>query len=286
MPQYRFRLLNVFAETTFGGNPLCVFEDGRDLEAATMQALAAQFNLSETTFLLPSDQADARVRVFTTSHEMRFAGHPALGSAHVVRALHGSADQLTLEFIAGVVPMTAQGALWHLTAPSPPLPPIRPAGLSRAVLAQLVGLAEADLLDEPLWIDTGSDQLLIPLRSVDAVQRAAPVASMLDQWPVSHLLRKTCYVFAFDETQPDAVVARYFFAQASGGFSEDPGTGSACANLGGWLIATGRTLPARLKVHQGAAVGRPCHLLLEVSAERQIRVGGRVLEIGHGSIAL
>ena len=77
----------MFAESPLAGNPLCVFEDARGLDDATMQALALQFNLSETTFVLPSTAATARVRIFTPTFEMPFAGHPTLGTAHVVRAL-------------------------------------------------------------------------------------------------------------------------------------------------------------------------------------------------------
>ena len=87
MTEYTFRIVNVFAEAPLAGNPLAVFEDARGLDAATMQALALQFNLSETTFVLPSDIATAKVRIFTPSFEMPFAGHPTLGSAHVVRTL-------------------------------------------------------------------------------------------------------------------------------------------------------------------------------------------------------
>ena len=286
MIEYRFRLLNVFAESTFGGNPLCVFEDARGLASETMQALAAQFNLSETTFLLPSTQADARVRVFTPAHEMRFAGHPTLGSAQVVRALHNTGDRLTLEFAAGLVPVTAQGDIWQLTAPLSVGPQSRPVDASRVRLAHLIGLDEADLLADPLWVDTGSDQLLIACRSVDAVQRAQPDPTFRDDWPLSSLQRRTCYVFAFDPTRAGTVVARYFMRHANGSVSEDPGTGSACANLGGWLIASGYTLPARYQVLQGEAVHRPCHLLLDVSADGEIRVGGRVIQIGCGSIQL
>ncbi len=117
MTTYAFRLLNVFAESTFGGNPLCVFEDARGMDDATMQALALQFNLSETTFVLPSDRADAQVRIFTPGYEMRFAGHPTLGTAHAVRDLVSSGDRLTLEFKAGVVPVEAKGDVWTFTAP-------------------------------------------------------------------------------------------------------------------------------------------------------------------------
>src|SRR5258706_9740871 len=102
MPDYRYRLVNVFTVNgaKLSGNPLCVFEDARGLDAAAMQALALQFNLSETTFLLPSDAASAAVRIFTPTFEMPFAGHPTLGTAHVVRALRGG-DAVTLATPAG-----------------------------------------------------------------------------------------------------------------------------------------------------------------------------------------
>src|SRR6185437_16570196 len=93
---YAFRLVNVFAEdTALSGNPLAVFEDARGLDDATMQALALQFNLSETTFVLPSDVATRRVRIFTPAFEMPFAGHPTLGTAHVVRAIANAGDRVT-----------------------------------------------------------------------------------------------------------------------------------------------------------------------------------------------
>ena len=90
MTTHAFRLVNVFAEAPLAGNPLCVFEDGSALDGAQMQALARQFNLSETTFILPSTKATARVRIFTPASEMPFAGHPTLGTAHVVSELRGT----------------------------------------------------------------------------------------------------------------------------------------------------------------------------------------------------
>ena len=119
MRQYDFRLVNVFAESPLAGNPLCVFEDARELDDTTMQALALQFNLSETTFLLPSASATARVRIFTPTFEMPFAGHPTLGTAHVVRDLLSAGDALTLEMKAGVIPVTAAGDVWTLQANAP-----------------------------------------------------------------------------------------------------------------------------------------------------------------------
>ncbi|RQS60058.1 PhzF family phenazine biosynthesis protein [Burkholderia sp. Bp8963] len=284
MTTYAFRLLNVFAESTFGGNPLCVFEDARGLDEATMQALAVQFNLSETTFVLPSDRAHARVRIFTPGYEMAFAGHPTLGTAHVVRDLLDAGNDLALEFKAGVVNVNACDDVWTFTAPHVGMPKTAACELSDARTAALLGLTKDDLLAPPMWVDTGADQLLVALKDTAAVRRARPDSACLDIWPQSSLGRKTAYVFAFDSERPGKVVSRYFFAKQGGGISEDPGTGSACANLGGWLLATNQSLPAVLQVEQGEAVGRPCLLRLSVSVNGEIGVGGRVIELGRGVI--
>src|SRR5205085_5282525 len=116
MNSYAYRIVNVFAEAPLSGNPLCVFEDGRGLDEATMQALARQLNLSETTFIVPSEAATAAMRIFTPTFEMPFAGHPTLGTAHVVRALAGAGDAVTLQMRAGVIPVTAVGDEWTLAA--------------------------------------------------------------------------------------------------------------------------------------------------------------------------
>jgi PhzF family phenazine biosynthesis protein len=286
MNRYPFRILNVFTEERLGGNPLCVFEDGRGLDDATMQALALQFNLSETTFILPSQQATARVRIFTTGYEMRFAGHPTLGSAHVVRESSGCGDALTLEVTAGIVPVNAVASRWTLTAPSNGPVKMKAPDMAPAELAALMGLSEQHLLEAPCWIDTGTDQLLIPLKTVDAVRRATPDGSSIDRWPLSSLKRRTAYVFAFDAERPGTVVCRYFFTKSGGGVVEDPGTGSACANLGGWLLATGKKIPARYLLEQGDQVLRPCRLELNVLADGTITVGGHVVELGRGVIEL
>lgn len=278
MRQLAFRLVNVFAETPLGGNPLCVFEDGTPLDTATMQALALQFNLSETTFVLPSERASARVRIFTPGFEMPFAGHPTLGTAHVLRDLARAGDRVTLEMTAGVIPVEAHGDTWTLQANAPTH---RAPEASKGDLAGMLGLDVSAIAGTPLWVDTGSEQLVIPLAGAEAVRRAAPRAELLLRH-ASNAARAMAYVFARDG---DEVLARFFFPK-HGAIIEDPGTGSACANLGGWLLATGADLPQRLTIRQGEAVGRPCRLGLEVRADRSIRVSGRVVEIGRGTIAL
>jgi PhzF family phenazine biosynthesis protein len=279
MDQFDYRIVNVFAESPLAGNPLCVFEDARELDGTTMQALALQFNLSETTFVLPSATATARVRIFTPAFEMPFAGHPTLGTAHVVRDLLATGDALTLEMKAGVIPVSARGDVWTLQANAPTH---RAVAAARAETAAMLGLASDELADAPpLWVDTGSEQLIIPLASFAAVRRASPRADAI----LAHCSdgqRAMAYVFA---REGDRILARFFFPK-HGSVIEDPGTGSACANLGGWLLATGAKLPQKLSIAQGEAVGRPCRLDLEVTADRRILVSGRVIELARGTLSL
>ena len=276
---YAFRIVNVFAQSPLAGNPLCVFENGEGLSSETMQALALQFNLSETTFVLPpTGSATARVRIFTPTFEMPFAGHPTLGTAHVVREIKEAGDRVELEMRAGIIPVEARGDVWTLSANAPKH---RAPAASPADLAGMLGLVEEDMLEGPLWVDTGSEQLVLPLATFDAVHRAKPRADAMEVHG-SNGQRSMAYVFA---REGDRALARFFFPK-HGAIIEDPGTGSACANLGGWLLATGAGLPQKLTVDQGEAVGRPCRLGLEVTADRRIRVSGRVVQIGQGSIHL
>ena len=282
--EFAFRIVNVFAEERLAGNPLAVFEDARGLSDADMQALALQFNLSETTFILPSQVADARVRIFTPTFEMPFAGHPTLGSAHVVRALSHAGDALALEMLAGTIPVIAQADVWTLEAKPPAT---RKVDASREQLAAMLGLAESDLGAPPLWVDTGSEQLVIPLASANAVRRCAPDPVFLARDGSVQLgagvTRAMAYVWAVDE--PRSVLARFFFPK-HGAIVEDPGTGSACANLGGWLVATGAALPLQWSVAQGEAVGRRCKLGLAVDSGGRIFVSGHVIELGRGIVSL
>src|SRR5262249_49241831 len=164
MPKLSYRIVNVFAEAPLQGNPLCVIEDGGGLDDATMQALALQFNLSETTFILPtgSTEATARVRIFTPTFEMPFAGHPTLGTAHVVRDLLRAGDGVNRDRRAGLIPVTARG---DVGTPQANAPEGRPAGIARPELAEMLGLVETDVPEGALWVDTGSEQLIVPLAS-------------------------------------------------------------------------------------------------------------------------
>jgi trans-2,3-dihydro-3-hydroxyanthranilate isomerase len=287
MATHPFRIVNVFTQgrASFSGNPLCVFEDGVSFSDEQMQALARQFNLSETTFVLPSNRANARVRIFTPSYEMAFAGHPTLGSAHVCRAMKLGGDALVLEMQAGLIPVNAQGDRWTLTAPTATS---RELNIPRASLAGALGLQESDIGERPMWVKAGKEQLVVPLNTTDAVRRAAPVPSAMADIR-SEDGQSMAYVFCLGEQDSGGAnthaLARFFFP-SGGTVLEDPATGSATANFGAWCLAMKRALPVKIEISQGASVDRPSTLFLDVSRERQVFVGGDVLEIGRGSVTL
>jgi PhzF family phenazine biosynthesis protein len=195
-----------------------VFESGTSLDTATMQALARQFNLSETTFVLPSSRATAQVRIFTPSYEMPFAGHPTLGTAHVCRALGLGGNDLKLEMQAGIIPVRADGDRWTLQANAPTW---RKCEASRGTLAKMLGVAEGDIGTDPLWIKAGKEQLVVPLTSERAVRSARPdpatFAGVLSE--DGHAM---AYVFA-ELAQPGRLLSRFFFP-VGGRDLEDPAT--------------------------------------------------------------
>lgn len=282
MASYKFRILNVFAqEGRLTGNPLAVIESGNGLSDADMQALARQFNLSETTFVLPSARATARVRIFTPSYEMAFAGHPTLGTAHVVRELQKCGDELKLEMKAGVIPVSAKGDRWTLEANTPRG---RAVPHSRPELAEMLGLAEEDVGEWPLWISAGREQLMVPLKTREAVRRTRPKPDVFTRLK-SEDGASMAYVF-FDDGK--SVEARFFFPSGVA-ILEDPATGSACANLGGWFSVIKPREPVQRTVFQGEAVQRPSTLYLNVewdASDPRIFVGGDVIELGRGTVKL
>ena len=275
--ELKYRILNVFTSGggRLSGNPLCVFEDGSQLDPAAMQALARQMNLSESTFILPSKRAAALVRIFTPAYEMPFAGHPTLGTAHVCRALGLGGNQLGLEMRAGIIPVTSQGDHWTLrAAPSTS----RLVESSAAEIARLLGLESGDIGFQPLWLKAGREQLIIPLTSEAAVRRARPKPEMFEKL---RSVDGAGQALVFASTGAKKIMSRFFFPDGPS-ILEDPATGSACANLGGWFLAMGRRPPLAFEVSQGELIGRPSVLQLEVNTDNEVFVGGEVIELGSG----
>ena len=280
-----FHLLNVFsiAGRPFSGNPLCVFPDAAMLTDEEMLAWARQFNLSESTFVTSlgaGATGEADVRIFTPGHEMPFAGHPTLGTAEVVAALGGGLDTVHLRMPAGRIPVTRVDGGWRLTARAATL---RVVAASGADLAAALGLDAAALVrSDACWVDAGVEQLVVRLDDVDTVRACDPDVHRMAEHMTSPGRPPHVYTWAW--SGPTSIEARLFYAQGQA-VLEDPATGSACANLGGWLVAQG-VRDVSIEVSQGAAVGRPSRLLLDIDDRGGIHVGGRVEAVGRGTCSL
>ncbi|WP_027469502.1 PhzF family phenazine biosynthesis protein [Deefgea rivuli] len=281
MKKVHYQLVNVFAtEALFSGNPLAVFSDASAISPTEMAALGQQMNLSEITFVTKSDEADAHVRIFTPSYEMPFAGHPTLGTAFVIA--NGRA-QLTLKMQAGLIPVRCAGEQITLTAN----PPSYRAGPEVAELAAALGISASQIIGTPRFVNCGTEQLIVPLADAAAVASCNIDITQFTRVAQNQAGLSGALVWA-RQTQMDGsetIVARYFWDQY-GQAAEDFGTGSACANLGGWLLAENTPTPFALTMEQGHGIQRIARLQLHVDAEQDIHVSGRVVQIGSGEFTL
>ena len=267
-----YRVVDVFTDRAFSGNPLAVVLDADDLTTEQMQAIAREFNLSETTFPVAASSPDAayRLRIFTPSAELPFAGHPSVGSAWVMRSIGRVADgRIIQECGAGLLPVDIAGDAATLTGGTPTLRDALDAVDVAAVLAA-VGLDGSDLVGDPVrWAGTGIEFGFVHVRP-DAVSRASLDPTLARQIAMSAGIS----VFSF----VDGVANARVFAPGAG-VDEDPATGSAALGLGVWLAACGRVATegeTSYGIVQGVDMGRPSRLDCVVRCEGGIAVEGRV----------
>ncbi len=279
-----YRVVDVFAETKYAGNPLAVLPDAAGLDGEAMQALAREFNLAETTFVTGRSDGGFDVRIFTPGFEVPFAGHPTLGTAAVLRAEHGLGDHVVLNLGVGPVPVAfgADGLAW-LDAPAATFGEER----ARAEGAALLGLAEADLDPElPVQdVTAGIGFLFVPLAGLDALKRAR-----LDLDVHGRLLPPDgcVYLFCRESYEPGRDIAARMFFDA-GGVREDPATGSASGCLAFYLLHH-RVFgdgPFDLTAEQGHEISRPS--LIHIRARNEpaaprVQVGGRTIDIARGQL--
>ncbi len=302
MKAYPYLWLDVFTQTRLGGNPLAVVFEAESLKTEQMQKIAREFNLSETTFVLPpQDPAhDAQVRIFTPRREIPFAGHPTLGTAF---ALHHwrqgqleslsvsrrieSGSTLYLEEAVGLLPVTAlaDGQLEFKVAQTPSYQPL-PYPID--CLADLLGLDSSEIggFDLPAEIvSCGLPFCLIPIRSLAAIQAATYRWQLSDPRLQAHPeLQEVYLVCPQSETAGVDFHVRLFAPGA--GIAEDPATGSAAAALAASLYQH-RQQEGLWRIEQGLEMGRPSQLQIRLNCEQkqaQIFVAGHSQYIANGRI--
>jgi trans-2,3-dihydro-3-hydroxyanthranilate isomerase len=298
--QRRYITVDVFTDRAFGGNPLAVVLDAGGLSTAQMQAIASEFNYSETTFVLPPrDSAhDAQVRIFTVKNEIPFAGHPNVGTAFVLATQASTPPaRFLFEEGAGLVPvdvLTKDGKPVgaELTAPQP-LKKLTSFGAEEA--AACVSLAAADIRTDshpPVIASVGMAFLVAELASRGALRRAKPEPAAF-----SRVLSRDGAVGVYIYTdvppaeKPSDLQARMFFPGLSG-LTEDPATGSATVAAAALLadLSGERDGELKLRVGQGVDMGRPSLLLTRIWKANGVitsaHVGGACVQMMEGSFRL
>lgn len=289
---YQYHLVDVFTSTPLEGNALAVFTDASGISDATMQRIAREMNLSETSFILPSESngKGTRVRIFTPNYEMEFAGHPTIGTAYVMRKtgiVPLEASTFVLKENVGNVPVRVgdDGMLW-LTTPSI----VTVGTFDRAQCARAVSLTEGDLLPNvPCELRTaGNPNIYIPVRDPETVDRANVDSAAFYKLIAQRNGEATC-VFVFAPTRTGAY-SRMFAPEL--GVVEDPATGSATGPLAQYMMAYGlapHTSGTRFYSEQGTKMGRRSILHVLVHGEHGvdgIEVGGQVTPVAQATLSL
>jgi trans-2,3-dihydro-3-hydroxyanthranilate isomerase len=297
--QLNFATVDVFTDRQFGGNPLAVVPDARGLTSAQMQAIAAEFNLSETTFVLPPQDAanTAQVRIFTPRAELPFAGHPNIGTAFVLAGATASAarpitdDTVIFEEKAGLVRIELLGDRSAVTGARLTAPQAFSIGenIAREFVASACSIAETDIdtrAHQPCIASCGLPLIFAAVTSRAALAAARPRSEIFAQ----HELATGIHLYV-EAASPVADIEARMFAPRFG-VVEDPATGSANVALIA-LLATLRAEPdLRLerRISQGVDMGRPS--LLIASAEKRAgkviaaHIGGNCVHVMSGVITL
>lgn len=281
-----FDTADVFTTRRFGGNPLAVVHGADHLDSARMQAIAREFNLSETVFVLNSGVADARIRIFTPGQELPFAGHPNVGAAVILaRRKATQAEALRLEQPAGiVVARLSRNPSGTVVAAEieAPRPFAAGAALDPAAIAACCGLPEGALhlgAHRPMLAGCGLDFALAELQDAALLAEAAPDAAAFRR-----LFRRATGVLLHAPLGVGRRRARMF--SPLDGIPEDPATGSAACALAGLLLQIHGGARLSLELEQGVEMGRPS--LMQLTAERdaagaiRVRVGGGVVPVASG----
>lgn len=287
MPHSTFYIVDVFAERKYAGNQLAVFREAGGISSDEMQSIAREMHFSETTFILSDERVNGGydVRIFTPKEEVPFAGHPTLGTAHIIHSqIATDASDVLLNLKVGQIPVSfaSDGYAWMKQVP----PDLGPAHEAQA-LADVLGLAASDI--DPRFpiqeVSTGLWFFIVPLKTIDALKRAR---INLDKYYriIDRTQSKGILVFCPETHEPGNHLSVRVFVDYYG-VPEDPATGSANGCLAGYL-AKHRYFgqdKVSVRAEQGYEIGRPSLLLLrgEQTAERvDVWVGGKCVIVARG----
>jgi trans-2,3-dihydro-3-hydroxyanthranilate isomerase len=297
-----FYTADVFTDKRFCGNQLAVFPNAAGLGAEHMQAIAREFNFSETVFVFaPENSANTkRLRIYTPGAEVPFAGHPTIGTACVLAAngdivVNGQATTIVFEEGVGNVPVTVtkEGERLYAELTTAQAPEFRPCVTDAKDIAAILSLSVSDLAveDYPLQaVSCGLPFLFVPVRSLQGMQQ---LRINQEKWEplLNNEWNQQLYLFTKETVDVNCQFHSRMFAFDLG-FGEDPATGSAAAAFAGYLgqLTAVPDGPIRLTVEQGLEMGRPSKLFIRAKKSAgitsAIRVGGNTVLVSQGVLTL
>lgn len=300
----KYHILDVFTQTPLAGNPLAVVSDSSGLDASRMQKIAAEFNLSETVFLLPpkDPQSAARLRIFTPKAELSFAGHPTIGSAvllAMLRTPEGAETQdlpIILEEEIGPIGCTvrrSEGAAGRASFRIPLLPEETALPPSNDRIAAALGLDEEDIgfgAHRPSIFSAGLPFAFVPVAGLATIARARPSPALFDA-AFTGLEAAAAYLYTSNTVEAHHAYHARMFAPGLG-VAEDPATGSAVAGFAGVLLSFEKPADGyhAFVIEQGFEMGRPSLLTLEVEIAKgalaSASISGSAVIVGQGFIDL
>ncbi len=300
----QFYQADVFTSEPFGGNPLAVFPDSGELTGREFQQIAREMNLSETVFVLPptDTRAVAKIRIFTPSQEIPFAGHPVLGTFYVLATLNRlplqePVTKVFYECHIGVFPLeliVLKGQIEQvvMSQPSPEFLEVVIQTETIYELAKALGVQKALIADSPFPVEvvsTGLPVLIVPIRTLTAV-KSMQVNHSAVRDVCARIGTNGIMVFTTMTVEEDATVHTRMFADPIG-IPEDPATGSASGALGAYLVKNGVVEvgpTTEVVIEQGYEIDRPSRILVQVFSDddmiQEIKVGGQVVMVAEGKM--
>lgn len=297
--QLEFHTLDVFTNERFGGNPLAVVRGGDGLTSAQMQTIAREFNLSETVFVLPSENPahTAKLRIFTPARELPFAGHPTIGAAALLaessgRLAAGGDAIIVLEETIGRVRVGVRakpGEPVYAEFDAPKLPEPLTAPPHAELLATALGLAPAEIGFEnhkPMRLSAGLPYSYVPVRNLESIARACLNRTY---WEQAFGTGGAAYVYCREAAHTTSQFHARMFVPDVG---EDPATGSAAVGFAGVILKHDQPIGGdhSYRIEQGYEMGRPSLIRLEMTVDngqlRAVRIGGHSVRVAEGRITV
>lgn len=279
MQSLTYYWINVFTSEQDKGNPLPVFVLKKALSKTAMQQIATMMNQSETVFIENLNRDLPKLHIYTPMQELPFAGHPIIGALQIIKMLKNSSCTKQIETLAGIVDIKIDQNKQIYWIKAPVAPKERASTLDIPLTSQMLNIPEEQILSEPKWLNTGSEQLLVEVKDQETVDSIKINLDLFEKHATLYAGRTMIYVWARDN---DEVYVRYMYFK-NGALGEDSGTGSACSNLGGLQVLEGNN-DFEWTIRQGCLLGRENILFLKVTANQEIWIGGQNRFMGKGEL--